>query len=181
MVAESKDASNNDTFNCCDLSKNDVFDILRNERRRGIIEVLHEHGEMSIRNISEYIACMGTDGEVDNKLRRSIYISLIQTHIPKLEHLGIIEYDKHNDVIKLLHNAEKVTLHMEVVKKGDVPWSIYYLLMSGLSLAGVFAIITQNIKMIMVEYWMFVMLILLFTSSIIHYADNKGYNPFSRR
>ena len=180
MVVESKDASNDD-INCCDLSKNDVFDILRNERRRGIIEVLHEYGEMSVRNISEYIACMGTNDEVDNKLRKSIYISLIQTHIPKLKHLGIIEYDKHHDVVKLLPNAEKITIHMEVVRKGDVQWSTYYLLISSLSLVGVFVIVTQGVKLITMEYWMLAMLILLFISSVIHYADNKGHNPFSRR
>lgn len=158
---------------CHDLSKNDIFDVLRNERRRGIIEVLHKHGEMSIRDISEYIADMGIGDETNNKLRKSIYISLIQTHIPKLENLGIIEYDRHNDAVKLLPNVENVTLYMEVVRKGNLPWSTYYLLICGISLAGAVLIMIGAIKLVTAEYWMLAILILLFISSIIHYADNR--------
>jgi hypothetical protein len=56
-----------------------------------------------------------------SSVRKSIYVSLLQTSIPKMESLEIINYDREHDTIELLPAARKFDIYMETVKKGDIP------------------------------------------------------------
>ena len=77
------------------LSKSDIFGILQNDRRRYVLEILRSKGNQSVRSLSEEIARLES-GEDDPKstLRKSVYVSLLQTHIPKMESLGVINYNR---------------------------------------------------------------------------------------
>lgn len=167
--SENKDVNNVYGLDCCSVSKNDIFEILCNERRRHALDFLNTGGDASVRDISEYIAGMENDGDFENKARKSIHISLLQNHIPKLESLGIVEYNRKMDVIALLPAAKKVCVYMEVVEKGNIPWSEYYLVVSGSSLVGVAVLYYFTVDFISTPQWTFVMLMLLFASSVIHF------------
>lgn len=96
------------------LDEGEIHDILRNDRRREVIEFLFEHDRRTtIRELSEHIAAIesGEDPPPRN-VRQSVYVSLHQTHLPKLEGLGVVDYDTDSKDIELRDQAELVATHM---------------------------------------------------------------------
>ncbi|GAB6136332.1 DUF7344 domain-containing protein [Thermococcus henrietii] len=98
--------------------------ILGNSRRMLLIEYLRScEGKAELRDVVEFIA--ENEGNTDRKHRKSVYVSLVQTHIPKLEREGVITF-KHG-VITLVKVPDDVTVYMETVKKNDISWSSFYI------------------------------------------------------
>ncbi len=98
--------------------------ILGNDRRMLMIEYLKEKdGRVELRELVEYIA--EREGDTDRKHRKSVYVSLVQTHIPKLEREGVITFN--HGVVTLLKIPDDVTVYMEVVNKHDISWSTFYM------------------------------------------------------
>ncbi len=101
--------------------------ILGNDRRMLTVEFLRlNKGSADLRELVEFIA--EREGKTDRKHRKSIYVSLVQTHIPKLEREGVVEF--HGGTLTLLRVPSDVTVYMEVVKKRDISWSTFYVIMS---------------------------------------------------
>lgn len=96
-----------------DLSEADIHDVLRNDRRRLTLERLAETNEETVRSLSEHIGAIesGEDPPPRN-VRQSVYISLHQTHLPKLDDLGIVDYDDNGKTVSLEGNAEQVLAYM---------------------------------------------------------------------
>ncbi|WP_117595018.1 DUF7344 domain-containing protein [Haloprofundus halophilus] len=95
------------------LSEADVHDVLRNDRRRLTLERLAETGEETVRDLSEHIGAIesGEDPPPRN-VRQSVYISLHQTHLPKLDDLGVVDYDDNSKNVSLEGNADRVLAYM---------------------------------------------------------------------
>ncbi|WP_297063827.1 hypothetical protein [Thermococcus sp.] len=117
--------------------------ILGNSRRMLMIEYLQKsEGRAELRDMVEYIA--ESEGNTDRKHRKSVYVSLIQTHIPKLEREGVITFRQ--GVVTLVKVPEDVTVYMETVKKNDISWSSFYV---GLSLIFlVTALYLENLHLV---------------------------------
>lgn len=150
------------------LSKSDIFGVLQNDRRRSVMEILRKHGNQSIRSLSEEIARLesGTD-EPESGVRKSIYVSLLQTHIPKMESLGVVTYDREHNKVKLLPAARNFDVYMETVEKGDIPWSQFYVGLSILAIAVGITIYTGFIDWITSSQWMLFTDVLFLFSSIV--------------
>ncbi|HII92364.1 MAG TPA: DUF308 domain-containing protein [Methanosarcina sp.] len=151
------------------LSKSDIFGVLQNDRRRYILEFLRTQGSQSIRSLSEEIARVESKTEEPkSNVRKSVYISLLQTHIPKMESLGIIAYNREQDTVELLPASRDFDVYMETVKKGDIPWSHFYLGLSALAIVGSVTIFTGFIQWISSLQWMLFTSITFFVSSAAH-------------
>ena len=74
------------------LESSQIHDILRNDRRRLAIKCLRENeGTLSVRDLSEDVASRETgERPAPRDKRRSVYVSLHQTHLPKLDDLEIV-------------------------------------------------------------------------------------------
>lgn len=97
------------------LKEGDIHDILRNDRRRAVIEFLLEQDEhATIRELSEHIAALesGEDPPPRN-IRQSVYVSLHQTHLPKLEGSGVVSYDTDSKEVELGERAIHVEAYMD--------------------------------------------------------------------
>lgn len=100
-------------------------------------------GRAELREMVEYIA--ENEGNTDRKHRKSVYVSLVQTHIPRLEREGVITF--RHGVVTLVKVPDDVTVYMETVKKNDISWSSFYV---GLSLIFfVMAIYINNIHLVL--------------------------------
>lgn len=77
------------------VSSTEIHDILRNERRGRAIECLLEaDGPVTVRELSERIAEMETgESPPPCEARKSVYVTLHQNHLSKLEEAGIVEHD----------------------------------------------------------------------------------------
>ncbi|SEK31169.1 DUF7344 domain-containing protein [Haloferax larsenii] len=123
-----------------DLSETRIHEVLSNDRRRMAIEFLQDTEELTLRDLSERIAEAET-GETPppRNIRQSAYVSLQQTHIPKLSELDIVSYDENSKVVAL-EEASDVTVYMEVVPEGELSWSEYYAALAALGIVLMIAV-----------------------------------------
>lgn len=106
------------------LSTSDVFDILKNERRRAVIQFLHDHGsEASLSDVSEHIAAAENDTDVrhlSSQERKRVRIALYQCHLPRMDRLGIVDFDKDRGTIEFRPPASQVQRYLGVESRDDV-------------------------------------------------------------
>ncbi|MFB6164493.1 MAG: hypothetical protein ABEJ31_04985 [Haloarculaceae archaeon] len=123
------------------LEASQIHDILRNDRRRLAIKCLREQGgRLSVRELSEQVATRETgESPAPRDKRRSVYVSLHQTHLPKLDELGIVEYDTDEKAVDLCDRATEITTYMDVVPRYGITWAEYYLVLGILGFGTVLA------------------------------------------
>lgn len=122
------------------LTKYEIHDVLRNKRRTWVLEQLQQtRNPVPLRELSEQVAALET-GETPppRNIRESVYNSLHQTHLPKLDDLGIVEYQVDRKVVAQADSFRQVTLYMEVVSADDVTWATYYLTVGVVALVVTF-------------------------------------------
>lgn len=112
--------------------KTEPLHILENPRRRAFITVLRDlGGKACLREIVARIAeGEGLPRGEERYFMKSIHISMLQTHLPKMERAGLIEYDHVTGVVRLLELPPEYKYYLEAVKSGDIPWHAYYLALS---------------------------------------------------
>ena len=128
-----------------ELSRDTIFSVLSNQRRRYVIHYLkHHRGSVTVRDLSRQTAAWEngvTVEELTYKQRKRVYTSLHQTHLPKLDDSGVIDYDRDRGTVSLDERSREVEMYLEVVASDDVPWSTYYF---GLSvMAGVVILLAR--------------------------------------
>lgn len=124
-----------------ELTKDDVFEILSSSRRRQILAYLYRHGgEADLRSLARNTATKETDGPVDDDVAKRFYISLYQTHVPKLEEVGLVRYDRDTKVVELTDRIDEVGHILNEDSTPDRPWPLYY---GTLALLGVAIAIGQ--------------------------------------
>ncbi|OYR43398.1 hypothetical protein [Halorubrum sp. Hd13] len=123
------------------LPAEQVYAILANERRRRALEQLGSvGGVVTVHELSTLVAGRETgESPPPKRCRESVYTSLVQTHLPKLEELGVVEYDRETQTIELSRHARDVSLYTEIVAKGGVTWSELYRALGVASLTVVLA------------------------------------------
>lgn len=110
------------------LDEGTIHDVLRNDRRRLTLEALREKGGTAeVSDLAEIVAAResGADPPPRNK-RQSVYVSLHQTHLPKLDSLEIVSYDSNDRDVKLKERMEDVEVYMEVVPQYGLSWGEFY-------------------------------------------------------
>lgn len=121
-----------------DLTRDEVFDILNNRRRRLTIEYLREQGSTTdLGNLCDYVASRENEippEQLGSDQRKRVYTALKQSHIPKMERADVVEFDDRDNDIRLTEQASELDVYLEVVPDDDIPWSRYYL-----GLGGIFA------------------------------------------
>ncbi|MFB6183725.1 MAG: hypothetical protein ABEI96_04145 [Haloarculaceae archaeon] len=119
------------------LKRDELFNVLRNRRRRFAIHYLkYESTAMSVGQLATQVAAWENGisrEEVTAKQRRRVYNALQQSHVPKLEEAGIVTAERGE--VSLTDDAVASDLYLEVVPGEDVPWSKYYLLLGTVGLA----------------------------------------------
>ena len=123
------------------LNEKQIHNVLRNDRRRQVLKQLQQSvGQLSVRELSEAIAEAETGkSPPPRNIRDSVYNALNQTHLPKLDSLGILEYNQHRKTVSLQSSAREVSLYMEVITKYGITWAEYYQLLMLVSLLAILA------------------------------------------
>ena len=121
-----------------ELSQDTIFDLLSSARRRYTLWYLHQQPDpVHLQDLAEEIAAWENDTEPENLTdqdRKRVYVSLYQTHIPKLEEAGVIEYDGETGEIRLVARGGELGEHLGVETTPERRWELYYL---ALAAAGV--------------------------------------------
>lgn len=122
---EALDADSDDTAEGPgELTKDELFHVLQNERRRRVLQYMFAHGneryEMS--DIAEQVSAWEHDTTVrklSSDERQRVYIALYQTHLPKLDDVGFINYNQKRGIVEETPLINQTAPHLERVE--DVP------------------------------------------------------------
>lgn len=99
------------------LDPDHLYSTLRNERRRIVLEYLFKHDGSDV-NVRELTDLLVSELSID---RNSAYVSLYQTHLPKLAELGFIVYDEARGTVSISERGRTVVLvhrHLRPVLDG---------------------------------------------------------------
>lgn len=164
--------------NSSTLSQDTAFDLLSNARRRLALQYLQEaNGPVSIGELATQVAAMENDipvEEVDSQQRKRTYVSLYQTHVPKLAKAGAVEYDAEEGIVELDGDARMITSYLSP-SRPDENWPRYYLLVSIVGLAGYLAaLFVEALNSLLVGV---VVILLFLVMSGLHYWSVRRNGP----
>ena len=119
------------------ISSDVVYSVLADKRRRYTVHHLKQQGgSVSVGDLAEQVAAWEYGKPIDeitSKERKRVYIALYQSHLPTLHKEGVVEYDDGRRVVELSPSMAGHEIYLEVVPKGSLPWSLFYV---GLALAN---------------------------------------------
>ena len=102
-----------------ELTRDDLFHVLQCRRRRLVLKYLHEHpgdepADMS--DIAEHIAALEHNTTVDSlrsKERQRVYIALYQSHLPKMDDAGVINYNQDRGLVEATALADSFDRYLD--------------------------------------------------------------------
>ena len=112
------------------ISQDTAFELLSCRRRRYVIHALKQHsGTVALRDLVAQVAawengCRLVEVTYDERMR--VYTALRQSHLPKLDDGGIVEFDADRGTVVLTDAASELEVYLDVVPHDDIPWSKYY-------------------------------------------------------
>jgi hypothetical protein len=119
------------------LSRNRLFSLLSNRRRRLVLYYLEERsGVVRLRDLAAQIAAWENDVDLDAvtyKQRKRVYTSLYQSHLPKMHDDGVVEYDQRRGTVTLAPGKDDVYPFLDVPETVGSVWISAF---GCLSLAG---------------------------------------------
>ena len=108
-----------------------MFELLKNSRRRETLYYLKDNdGETSLSDLAEHIAALENDTTVaalSSKQRKRVYVGLYQCHLPMMDDLGVVEFNKDRGIVHLESRAAALDPYLEETDPDGRPWARYYL------------------------------------------------------
>jgi DNA-binding transcriptional ArsR family regulator len=128
-----------------DLSQDVVFEVLSSTRRRQVLSLLKNEGPMELTELAEHVAAHENDTTVEDltkQQRKRVYVSLYQTHVPKLEDADLVEYDQDSGIVQLQARASAVDRYMGEQERFG--WQYVYVALAAVGL-GLIGLVSANV------------------------------------
>jgi hypothetical protein len=125
------------------IAQEEIHDVLRNDRRRWTLQYLKQCLDpVDVRELSEKVAAMEIGKTPPPRdVRRSVYNALNQTHLPKLDEVGLVKYDRDRKTVVLCEDARDADIYMNIVSPVGITWGAYY---RTLGVFGLFAVVVAD-------------------------------------
>ena len=112
-----------------DLELDQVFEILKNQRRRVVLRYLNEHdGPIDLGELAEHVAAVENDvsvSAISSDQRKRVYVGLYQCHLPKMDDMDIVSFNKNRGRISLGPNADRLNPYLQP-PSDERDWYQYY-------------------------------------------------------
>jgi hypothetical protein len=99
------------------ISKNNYFNLLKNNRRRSILGIVNSvEDDISLKKLSETVSCLENGkalSELDERDFKTSYIVVYQNHLPKLEEHGIVSLEDGNISVEDQDKLDALTLMID--------------------------------------------------------------------
>lgn len=125
------------------LTKDDIFEVLYNRRRRMVIWYLRDNdGTGSVSDLAEHIAADENDttvNQLSSSERKRVYVGLYQNHLPMMDNVGVINYQKNRGTVQLQDAATELEPYLDETGSSDKSYSKLtgVLTLSGVILLGI--------------------------------------------
>lgn len=95
-----------------ELNQNVIFDVLSSSRRRYVLYYLSQHdAPVELPDLAKEVAAWEMETPVEDlspQERKRVYVSLYQTHVPKLDEVGLVEYDQDTGEVRLTRRSDQI-------------------------------------------------------------------------
>ncbi|WP_120245250.1 DUF7344 domain-containing protein [Halopiger aswanensis] len=126
------------------LSKGEIFELLRNQRRRYVLHFLKQDGRpVELGDLAQQVAAWEyetTPDRVTPEQRKRVYTTLQQTHLPKMDKADILTFDSDRGVIESTDRTRDISVYLEIVPGHEFAWRELYLSLGAISCALVAAL-----------------------------------------
>lgn len=99
------------------LSDSDVFDVLRNSRRRAALAYLLEAEEpVTLRDLTKRVAAEEYDVDVEtvsSDQHKRVYTGLYQCHLPRLDDFEVIDFDREEKTVRTGDTVPQVAPYLD--------------------------------------------------------------------
>ncbi len=116
------------------LSQDLVFDLLSSPRRRFVLHYLRSESDtIALTALADEVAAWEYETpveELSDQERKRAYVSLYQTHIPKLADAGIVEYDTDSGEVALAQAASVIDAYLPNGDGPEIAWEFVYPLLT---------------------------------------------------
>lgn len=123
------------------LTVDERFEILKNARRRIVLEFLSDAGEsVKLGELADHVTAVENDTEIDaitSSERKRVYVGLYQFHLPKMSRMGVIQYDQDRGDVALTETGKQLYREHESDSETRQPWWPAYL---AVGLSGLLAL-----------------------------------------
>jgi hypothetical protein len=89
-----------ETQSSAGLPEGRVFELLANDRRRRVIRRVAAGGETRLDGLAEAVASAEADAESADGRYKSVYVSLRQSHLPRLDDADVVDFDDEANVVR---------------------------------------------------------------------------------
>ena len=87
-----------------ELTTDELFNILQSERRRlALRHLLDREGPTDVETLATAVAAAEQDttsAELPDEARQRTYLDLYQSHLPKLDHLDLVDYEQGHETVE---------------------------------------------------------------------------------
>lgn len=117
-----RDTADDDCNICLGMDVDEMFELLRNRRRRQTILAVAAQGETTLDEMARAVArteCI--ESPVTSDERKSAYVSLYQAHLPKLEEAGVVEWERDHTLTatERTHSLAKLIKRIHKTMRSD--------------------------------------------------------------
>lgn len=117
------------------ISTDDLFQVLSNRRRRYVLSFLKNiSAEVDLGTLATQIAAWENNKEVSavtGTERKRVYTSLQQVHLPKMDDIDILEFDKRAGTIRATSSLMGVELDPDISDGDTISWEWFYFALAG--------------------------------------------------
>ncbi|SEW04223.1 DUF7344 domain-containing protein [Natrinema salifodinae] len=132
-----------------ELSANTILELLANRRRRYLLYALRGREDpIELSTLAETVAGWEHDvppDEVAKNEYKSVYVSSVQCHVPKLDDAGVVDHDEDNHTVVLADNFKQLEPYLQVVVKDEPENSTLHAALQTESGDGLLGQIRENV------------------------------------
>lgn len=163
------------------LTRDEIYETLSNRRRRYALHYLMQRASehVALSDLAAQIAAWENGDEIDattSAERKQVYTAFQQFHLPKMEEMAIVAYDQSEGTVELTEAGSDLDVYLDVIRGSDVPWSLYYVGFSVVSvaLAATVAMNIYPISLLPTIAWIVFLVVVLCISSLMHLYDTRS-------
>ncbi len=116
-------------------SADELYDVFANRRRRYALHYLQQEDDRTdFGEMAEQIAAWEHGkprGRVTSTERKYVYSALQQRHLPKMQEIGLVAFDKRDGAVEPNGVLDEIDVYAEVVGRDNVPWGVYFPALGG--------------------------------------------------
>lgn len=106
-----------------------MFEVLKNSRRRMVLDYLEgREGQVKLSELADQVTAAENETDVDSITsteRKRVYVGLYQFHLPKMDDMGIIEFDQDRGSVELTERGNQLLRAHERNSRPGRKWHVY--------------------------------------------------------